>query len=88
MPHALLIADVRQLVVETFARLGLSCSAELCETILIRDGMYCGRRFDVEDGHAIWFIEEEQLKFFNASGGVVLVIEPIVAAPIAARRAA
>jgi predicted acylesterase/phospholipase RssA len=80
--------DIRRLVADTFARLGLSCGAEPIETILIRDGIYCGRRFDVEHGHAVWFIEEEQLKFFRASGSLALVIEPVVTTQVATRRAA
>jgi hypothetical protein len=85
MPSASLTAEVRRLVAETFADLGLSCGAELRETILIREGVYCGRRFDSEKGHAIWFLEEEQLKFFRSNGMLVQVIEPIVTAPAASR---
>src|SRR5437867_1836320 len=81
-------ADIHHLVVETFAQLGLSRGAEPRETILIRDGIYCGRRFDVEKGHAVWFLEEEQLKFFRDDGRLARVIEPIVALPHARRQAA
>jgi len=88
MPTASLTADIRRLVVETFADLGLSGGAEPCETILIRDGIYCGRRFDAENGHAVWFVEEEQLKFFRSNGALVEVIEPIATAPAMSRRAA
>ena len=70
--------SVRQMVVQTLKDLGLSGSDDLEETILIRDGIYCGRRFDAHDGHAIWFVEEEQLKFFRADGSVARVIEPIM----------
>jgi hypothetical protein len=88
MRHTALTADIRHLVTEKFVQLGLSCGAELCETILVRDGLYCGRRFDAENGHAIWFVEEEQIKFFRASGSVALVIDTVAAAPKAIRRAA
>ena len=88
MAVASLTTDVRRVVAETFAHLGLSAGAEPCETILIRDGVYCGRRFDAEKGHAIWFLEEEQLKFFKANGTLVQVVEPVAAAPVTRRRAA
>jgi hypothetical protein len=38
------------------------------ESILIRDGFYCGHKFDVGDVHAVWFIEEDELKIFSADG--------------------
>lgn len=38
------------------------------ESILVRDEFYCGRRFRAEQFHAIWFIEEDQLKIFRRSG--------------------
>jgi len=88
MLHAQLTDTVRRLVADTFARIGLSGGAEPQETILIRDGAYCGRRFDVERGHAVWFVEEEQIKFFRADGSMACVIEPIGAVASASRRAA
>jgi hypothetical protein len=59
---------VRALVRGTFTELGLDPSPQWRETVLIRDGAYCGRRFDVAGGHAIWFVEEQQIKFFLGDG--------------------
>jgi len=87
MTNVFISSDIRQLVNETFAELHLSGGAEPRETILIRGGHYCGRRFDVENGHAVWFMEEEQIKFFRADGRLARVIEP-VAAPAITRQAA
>jgi hypothetical protein len=36
------------------------------ESLLIRRGFYCGRRFEFHPYHAIWFLEEDQLKIFAA----------------------
>ena len=47
---------------------------EMQETILIRDGFYCGRRFRLNNFHAVWFIEENQLKFYGPDGGIVRVL--------------
>jgi hypothetical protein len=44
--------------------------AELEETILIRGGMYCGRRFTCPGGSAVWFVEENQVKYYDAEGQV------------------
>jgi hypothetical protein len=63
---------VRGLIRETFDRLGAE-SGEVRETILIRDGYYCGRRYHLGGLQAIWFIEENQLKFHAPDGSVLEV---------------
>ena len=82
-----MIEIVRSLVVQTFAQLGALCDDELRETILIRDGNYCGRRFEAEGGVAVWFVEEGQIKFYGTDGSVIRVIDA-QATPTALRRAA
>lgn len=44
------------------------------ESILIRDEFYCGRRFRAAAFHAIWFIEEDQLKIYHAGGSLAVVL--------------
>ncbi len=45
--------------------------------MLIRDGFFCGRRF-VSDGlEAVWFIEENEVKFYDRDGKVVQVVHPV-----------
>lgn len=63
---------VRGLIRETFDRLGAD-GGEVRETILIRDGYYCGRRYHRGGLQAIWFIEENQLKFHAPDGSVLEV---------------
>jgi hypothetical protein len=75
MPHALLTAAVRQRVAQVFAELGIASGDEFRETLLIRGGAYCGRRFDVAQGHAVWFVEEDQIKFYGADGKLAEVTE-------------
>jgi len=88
MQHAQLTDVVRQRVSEVFAELQLEEPDQYRETILIRGGNYCGRRFEVLGGHAIWFVEENQLKFYGPDGGLIRVVQPNSATPIAARFAA
>jgi hypothetical protein len=77
MPHADLTANIRGRVEQLFAELDFG--PEICrETILIRDGSYCGRRFEAAGGHAIWFAEEDQLKLVDAGGSVVRVMDQVV----------
>ena len=37
----------------------------LRETILIRNEFFCGRQFHLRNHHAIWFIEEDELKIYG-----------------------
>jgi hypothetical protein len=66
--HNQLTAHVRQLVYETFREFGLPSDAAPQETILVRDGLYCGRRFDAAGLHAIWFLEEGLIKVYGPEG--------------------
>jgi len=82
MHHAQLTEGVRQLVAKSFADLGAAPDSELRETILIRNGGYCGRRFETDTAAAIWFVEENQLKVFRADGTLARVVQPIDIQPI------
>jgi hypothetical protein len=74
MHHAQLIDYVRKLIADHFAALGRDLSDGLHETILIRQGYYCGRRFSLNGCQAIWFIEEKEIKFYDQQGGVVKTV--------------
>jgi hypothetical protein len=73
MQHVSLVQKIRQRVRELFTQQGVPETAEICETILIRNGYYCGRRFEAEGAHAIWFCEEQQLKCFRLDGSLLSV---------------
>jgi hypothetical protein len=73
MHHHQLLQVVRQQVHTHLVGLGADADSGTEETILIRDGIYCGRRFFLGEFMAIWFIEEEELKFFDRSGAVAAV---------------
>lgn len=68
MTHAQLTDQVRQLVAEAFASLGVPHPQRCRESILIHDGNYCGRRFETEGAHAVWFVEENQIKVVTGDG--------------------
>jgi hypothetical protein len=68
------LADiVRQTINETLSELGCDVSGGIHEAILIRQGLYCGRRFECDGGTAVWFIEENQIKFYDRSGALACV---------------
>lgn len=62
--------------------------ADMHEAILIRQGMYCGRRFECDAGSAVWFIEENQVKYFGPQGELLKVVSVPAAPPLPQRRAA
>jgi hypothetical protein len=72
-----LVEQVRLLVRQTFQSLQVPVADELEETILIRNGFYCGRRFATAAAHAVWFCEENQLKFYGEQGTVLRVIQNV-----------
>lgn len=74
MTHAQLTDNVRQLVVQAFAELGVAQPDQYRESILLHGGNYCGRRFDGQGAHAVWFVEENQVKVMAGDGGLVQVI--------------
>jgi hypothetical protein len=64
---------VRQRLRHHFAAQGVGPEAELRESLLIRGGFYCGRRFACEGLQAVWFVEEGQLKLYARDGTLLLV---------------
>jgi hypothetical protein len=46
----------------------------LRESILIRDDFFCGRRFYTADHHAVWFIEQDELKIYDTDGDLLCVL--------------
>lgn len=71
MQHFAQLESTRELVQQTLQQLEGNVVEDLQETILICDGCYCGRRFRSLTHHAIWFIEENELKFYGPDGVVV-----------------
>ncbi|WP_146530032.1 hypothetical protein [Novipirellula artificiosorum] len=50
-----------------------STSGIVSESMLIREGFFCGRSFELTDHRAIWFIEEDQLKIYSDAGNLECV---------------
>ena len=76
MSHTAHVERVRQLVCETLESFGADLTERPRETILVRDGFYCGRRFDCHGYQATWFFEEQQVKFHAPDGSLVKVCNP------------
>ncbi len=52
---------------------GAASDQLLQESFLVREGLFCGRRFEMDDFTAVWFAEENELKFYGPDGTVVAV---------------
>jgi hypothetical protein len=87
MSHAEIVAAVRLKAVEAFRQFRLCDGPEPADGILLRGGIYCGRRFDVERGYAVWDAEGDELRVFHHSGKLLTLI-PDASQSIAASRAA
>ena len=74
MHHMDQVERVRQQVRSCLTDLGARQLDGLQETILIRDGHYCGRRFRAENFQATWFAEENEIKIYGPDGGVLTVV--------------
>jgi hypothetical protein len=64
---------VRQAVASHLGQLSGRQVEALEEAILIRSGLFCGRKFTHHDYQVIWFVEEDQVKFFSPSGDLLRV---------------
>lgn len=74
--HATQMLEIRALVEQTFLGLGAAPDSTPLESILVRDGYYCGRRFDCDGMQAVWFAEENEIKFYGRDGRVQCVCRP------------
>jgi len=91
MQHAEVLEAIRRLTRNTFAQLGARPPVEISENILIRDEMYCGRRFQCGELQAVWFVEEDEVKIYGDEGAVVRVMsatDALHTEPTTYRRAA
>ena len=79
---------VRSLIAHAFAEMGAESEAgPVIETLLVREGIFCGRRFELDGLQAVWFMEEEQVKVYDRSGMVAAVLELDTAEPTVRRAA-
>ena len=74
--------EVREHVHQVFLQQGVDKDALIEEAILIRDGFYCGRRFECESLQAIWFVEEDQLKIYNQQGVLLKTAVSVILQPL------
>lgn len=62
------VEKIRLVVAKQLSLLGATGTDSVGESILIRDGLFCGRKFQCSGYHVVWFIEEDEIKFFSPCG--------------------
>ena len=67
MQHTLQLEAIRDVVTQTFAE-HASPGVEFSESVLIRGGFYCGRCYTCDAARAVWFAEENIVKFYGEDG--------------------
>ena len=74
---------IRQCIHDWMVALGASSQARAGESLLIRDGNYCGHRFHRDGFEAVWFVEEDEIKFYGPRSGL---LETATVAEVVSRR--
>lgn len=71
-----MLAKIRSAIATELQALGAGDVSDLRETILIRDGLFCGRKFQSSGFSVVWFMEENEIKFFGPTGHLLLATTP------------
>ena len=65
------VEKIRIAIAEQLCEFGVERPESLNETLLIRHGIFCGRKFQVASYLIVWFVEEDEIKFFDPSGELI-----------------
>jgi hypothetical protein len=71
MSTATPVEKIRAAIAAQLSSFGAPTVESLHETILIRNGLFCGRKFQCEGHEVVWFIEEDEIKFFSPCGDLL-----------------
>ena len=82
------ISSIRERIHRFYSDLGMPFPVAPNESILLNDGYYCGRRFEYDGLNAIWFIEENEIKFYDRDGTLLQAESTSPEQTVAYRRAA
>lgn len=59
------VERMRSAIAAQLQQFGVQQPVDLHETLLIRNGLFCGRKFQCDGYLVVWFIEEDEIKFFS-----------------------
>lgn len=62
------VEKTRRAISNHLEMLGANNAESLHETMLIHNGLFCGRKFKCDEYEVVWFLEEDEIKFFSPVG--------------------
>ena len=62
------MSSIYDIVVATFARLGMPSPTDVWDTFLIKDGCFIGHKFHCDGGYAIWASGWGAVEFYAEDG--------------------
>lgn len=71
MSTATPVEKIRSVIADQLRTFGVEDTDSLHESILIRNGLFCGRKFMCESYEVVWFLEEDEIKFFGPCGDLL-----------------
>jgi len=71
MTNSQRLAAVRRCLDRWLEQQHCDADIDIRDAVLIRGGFYVGRRFELGQFHAVWFMEEDQVKVHDAAGNVL-----------------
>jgi hypothetical protein len=76
MSHITERQQVRELIRQLLIAEGARGEGKREESLLIRDGAFCGHRISLDGFRAVWFVEEDQVKLFDPAGRLLMSVQP------------
>ena len=77
MSKATPVEKIRAAIAAQLSSFGAPVVQSLHETILIRNGLFCGRKFQSDGYEVVWFIEEDEIKFYSPCGDLLKAVSAI-----------
>ena len=77
MQHKAPVEQAREAIAWHLSSLGVNEPGNMRETMLIHNGLFCGRKYQCEDYEVVWFLEEDEIKFFSPIGELLIATSAI-----------
>lgn len=71
MSRATPVEKIRAAIASQLCSFGAPAIESMHETMLIRNGLFCGRKFQCHGHEVVWFMEEDEIKFFSPCGDLL-----------------
>lgn len=71
------VEKARQAIAWHLGSLGVNQPENMREALLIHNGLFCGRKFQCEEYEVLWFLEEDEIKFFSPVGDLLIATSAI-----------